>query len=74
MFDGVEEECTVTIDRNGEYLCEAPSGRFAKFGKQEDLEEAAQIHNEVYSEIPEIIPEVTYGEVTTFDENGNEIK
>ncbi len=74
MFDGEMQECTVTRDRNNEYLCEAPNGRFVKFAQDVNLEEAVATHNEANSEVPVVIPEVTYGDVITFDENGDEIK
>lgn len=65
-------ECTVTIDRNNEYLCEADNGRFAKFPSDANLEEAVAKHNEANSTIPVVIPDVEYGKVITFDEDGNE--
>ncbi len=79
MFDGEPRECSVTIDRNGEYLCETGSVedgsyRFAKFHSEADMDEAVARHNEVNAEVPEVIPEVAYGEVTTFDKDGNEVK
>lgn len=46
IFDGEEKECTVTVDRNGEYVCEAEDGSFLKFPKDSDLDEEVEAYNE----------------------------
>lgn len=74
FFDGVEYECTREEDRNGEHLYVAPNGRFVKFAKDADLDEAIKLHNEANKDEVEIIEEITYDNVITFDKDGNEIK
>lgn len=74
MFEGVLKECECVIDRNGEYLCRAEDGDFAKFSKEGDLDELIEAHNDANSVVPEIIPEVVYGNQIHFDTEGNEIK
>ena len=74
MFDGVMYTCKREEDRNGEYLFVAENGRFAKFPKDANLEEAIALHNEANSEELEKIEPVTYGEVIHFDKDGNEVE
>ena len=45
-FDGELKECTVTIDKNGEFLCETENGDFVKFPKDSDLAEEVDRYNE----------------------------
>jgi hypothetical protein len=73
MFDGIEKECTISIDRNGEYLCEAEDGSFAKFLVTETFEEDVAAYNEANSKEVEIIPEIIYENVVYRDADGNEI-
>lgn len=73
-FDGKSESCAVTTDANGEYLCTAPSGRFAKFPAGADLKKAAARHNAANSQEVEIIPGDVFGETITFDKNGDPVK
>lgn len=77
-FDGVLKECKLEDDRNGEYLFVAEDGSFVKFpSKYEDgdsLEKAIERYNKANDNIPDIIPDVEYGEVITFDSEGNEVK
>lgn len=72
-FDGELKECKVSIDRNGEYLCEAEdgSGSFAKFPKDSDLDAEVERYNTYNSKEVEVIEDVVYGEVetNTVDEN-----
>lgn len=74
MIDGILTECVREDDRNGEHLFVAPSGRFVKFPADVDLEEAIESHNEVNKHIIEPTFDVEYGEVTTFDKDGEEVK
>ena len=74
MFDGIEKICKVTKDRNGEWLCEAEDGDFTKFPSEGDLEEMIYRHNLANSKEVEIIPEIIYDDVITFDSEGKEIK
>jgi hypothetical protein len=77
MFDGKLVDCHAEEDRFGRdylFVTDDGSGRFAKFSKEENLQEAIDKHNEVNGEEVEIIPDVEYGEVTTFDAEGNEVK
>jgi hypothetical protein len=69
-FDGVLKECKVSIDRNGEYLCEAEDGSFAKFPKDSDLAEEVEFYNKHNDKEVEAIEDVTYGavEVTPSEE------
>lgn len=45
-FDGELKECTVTVDKNGEYVCETENGDFVKFPSNCDLEAEVEKHNE----------------------------
>lgn len=74
MFDGVLKTCVRQEDRNGEHLFVADDGRFVKFPADADLVKSIALHNEVNSDKVEIIPDVEYGEVITFDSKGEEIK
>jgi hypothetical protein len=50
MFDGVEKECLVQTDRNGEITCTARDGRFVKFPKGTKLNVATiKRHNKANS-------------------------
>lgn len=73
-FDGVLVECHREEDRNGEYLFVAENGRFVKFPADADLDEAIERHNKANDKVPEVIEDVVYGEVTTFDADGKEVK
>lgn len=77
-FDGVLKTCYKKEDRNGEYLYEAEDGSFVKFpssyAEGDSFEAAVERYNRANGSIPEIIPDVTYGQVTVFDKEGNEIK
>jgi hypothetical protein len=66
MFDGVLKECKVTKDRNGEYLCETEDKEFVKFPSKGDFDKMVKAYNEQNSEKVEAIPDMVYGEVTTF--------
>lgn len=48
-FDGVEKECTVEVDRNGEFVCTAGDGSFIKFPKGSVLKTVAKAHNKANS-------------------------
>lgn len=74
FFNGVEKECTVEIDRNGELLCTAIDGdEFAKFVNDEDFEFFVNKHNEANNLVVEEIPEIIYENQVHRDEDGNEI-
>ena len=73
-FDGELMKCTREEDRNGEHLFVAPNGRFAKFPKNADLDEAIQVHNDANKDEVEIVEEIKYADVTHFDKDGNEVK
>lgn len=61
IFDGEEKTCKVTVDRNGEYLCESEDGRFVKFPAEVDLTEAIAAHNEVNNvEVEYAMPDDVY--------------
>lgn len=53
MFDGVEDECLVQTDRNGEIVCHTRDGRFVKFANDIDLKAAIKDHNKANSDVPE---------------------
>ena len=72
-FDGVLKECRREEDRNGEHLFVADDGRFVKFPATGSLEEMIAKHNKANDNVPDIIPDVEYGEVITFDKDGKEI-
>jgi len=74
MFDGVLKPCKLEDDRNGEYLFVADDGRFVKFPVGGDLDDMIAAHNKANESEVEIIPDVEYGEVITFDAEGNEVK
>lgn len=44
-FDGVALECELKPEKNGDYLFESKDGRFVKFSKDVDLEEAIEKYN-----------------------------
>ncbi len=74
MFDGILQECVLKEDRNNELLYVADDGQFVKFPVTVDLEEAIENHNDANSKEVEVIEDVSYGDVTTFDSEGNEVK
>lgn len=54
LFDGVEKECLVQTDRNGEIVCTAKDGRFVKFPKGTKLTSAViKRHNKANSIEPD---------------------
>lgn len=59
MFNGVSKVCTITKDRNDEYLCTAADGSFVKFPADADLAAETQRHNDINGDEVEIFPEVT---------------
>jgi hypothetical protein len=64
MFNGKLQNCTITVDRNKEFVCEAPDGQFVKFPEGTDLQEAAIKYNELHAEEKETVEDVVYdGEV-----------
>jgi hypothetical protein len=63
MVDGQMKQFTRQPDRNGEYLYVAEDGRFVKFPKDVNIEEAIARHNEVNSKPVELVEDVTYGRV-----------
>lgn len=72
-FDGMKQTCKVELDRNNEILCTAEDGQFVKFPAGTDLSEAIPEHDEQNNYGVEIIPDVQYGRVTTFDSEGKPI-
>jgi hypothetical protein len=75
MFDGELVECSLVEDRNGEILYEAEDKRFVKFpADAEDLDALIEAHNEANRDEPEIVPDVVYGDVITFDKDGNPVE
>lgn len=65
MVDGQPTKFTRQADRNGEYLYVAEDGRFVKFPKEVNIEEAIARYNEANSNQVEIVQDVTYGRVET---------
>lgn len=74
MFDGILKPCKLEADRGGEYLFVSEDGFFTKFPADCNLEEEIARYNEANKKKVVVIPDVVYGEVITFDENGKEIK
>lgn len=52
MFDGVEQECLVVTDKNGETVCYAKDHRFVKFPAGVKLADAVKKHNKHNAEVP----------------------
>ena len=71
-FDGEPHECAIREDGKGNYVCKADNGRFARFSK-ENFENEVEHFNAYGARVVEIIPDVVYGKVITFDKDGNEI-
>jgi len=64
-FDGIKKVCEVSVDRNGEYLCEAEDGSFTKFAKDSDFDAEVERYNSFNDKEVEAIPDVVYGAVET---------
>lgn len=79
-FDGVKRTCTLTPNpknQRNEPLYVADNGRFvtfpAEYAEGDSFEQAVERHNDSNSTPVEIVEDVTYGEVTTHDKDGNVI-
>jgi hypothetical protein len=64
MFDGIEYDCTVSIDRNSDFLFESVEKtedgkpmKFVKFPRTVKPKDALAAHNEANKDIP-VTPEV----------------
>lgn len=77
-FDGVLKTCAKKEDRNGEHLYVAEDGSFVKFpieyAEDDSLEAAVERYNKANDNVPDIIPDVEYGDVITHDKDGNPVK
>lgn len=71
-FDGEPHECSLREDGKGNYVCKASNGRFARFSIA-DFDEEVEHFNLYGARSVEIIKDMVYGKVITFDKDGNEI-
>jgi hypothetical protein len=80
-FDGVLKTCTKKDDPKAqlkEHLYVAEDDSFVKFpdeyAEDDSFEAAVERYNKANDNVPEIIPDVVYGEVITHDSEGNPVK